>query len=408
MPLETGTTINDLTVTNPTSSDPVGQGDDHLRLIKACVQGSLPNLGTVLGRPVRQDVAVSISSTWNTNLFMASGSATTTVVMTLPPSASITAGFYVDFLAITNGNISVVPSGTNSINGTTAMAVINTSFARAVYIGNGAWTGFVFPANASGGGYIFNNNVRMDGTLSVSGAATLASTLTVSGAASLLSTLSVSGQATFKSGVSISGTVIVTGNLSISGNAMIAGNLSISGNALINGNLGIAGTLTVSSSVVLLNGQIKFPASQNASTDANTLDDYEEGTWTPAISFGAPGDQSLAYSSRTGVYQKVGKQVHAAFNLTTSTFTHTTAAGSLFITGWPFASADVDHYGAVSFSQMSTGAGALQARLAVGVSNADVVAAGVTNNAQAALAASNHVSGNNVAFMMNITYRTTA
>src|ERR1035437_2045665 len=34
-------------------------------------------------------------------------------------------------------------------------------------------------------------------------------------------------------------------------------------------------------------GQIKFPASQNASSDANTLDDYEEGTWTPADGSGA-------------------------------------------------------------------------------------------------------------------------
>ena len=34
-------------------------------------------------------------------------------------------------------------------------------------------------------------------------------------------------------------------------------------------------------------GQFKFPASQNASTNANTLDDYEEGTFTAGIAFGA-------------------------------------------------------------------------------------------------------------------------
>lgn len=28
---------------------------------------------------------------------------------------------------------------------------------------------------------------------------------------------------------------------------------------------------------------IKFPATQSASSDANTLDDYEEGTWTPTL-----------------------------------------------------------------------------------------------------------------------------
>ena len=34
MGLETGTKLSDLVVTNPTSSDPRSQGDDHLRLIK--------------------------------------------------------------------------------------------------------------------------------------------------------------------------------------------------------------------------------------------------------------------------------------------------------------------------------------------------------------------------------------
>jgi hypothetical protein len=28
---------------------------------------------------------------------------------------------------------------------------------------------------------------------------------------------------------------------------------------------------------------ISFPATQSASSDANTLDDYEEGTWTPTV-----------------------------------------------------------------------------------------------------------------------------
>ena len=31
------------------------------------------------------------------------------------------------------------------------------------------------------------------------------------------------------------------------------------------------------------NGSIKFPGTQGASSDANSLDDYEEGTWTPTI-----------------------------------------------------------------------------------------------------------------------------
>ena len=41
---------------------------------------------------------------------------------------------------------------------------------------------------------------------------------------------------------------------------------------------------------------------------ANKLDDYEEGTWTPALSFDVGGG-SVAYTTQTGHYVKVGKTV---------------------------------------------------------------------------------------------------
>lgn len=44
MGLETGTYISDLVATNPTSSDPKSQGDDHLRLIKSTVKTTFPNV----------------------------------------------------------------------------------------------------------------------------------------------------------------------------------------------------------------------------------------------------------------------------------------------------------------------------------------------------------------------------
>lgn len=44
MGLETGTYISDLVNTNPTSSDPKSQGDDHLRLIKATILTTFPNI----------------------------------------------------------------------------------------------------------------------------------------------------------------------------------------------------------------------------------------------------------------------------------------------------------------------------------------------------------------------------
>lgn len=59
-------------------------------------------------------------------------------------------------------------------------------------------------------------------------------------------------------------------------------------------------------------GQVKFPATQNASSDANTLDDYEEGTWTPVdASAGA-----LTFTNNAGTYEKIGRQFRASCFLT--------------------------------------------------------------------------------------------
>jgi hypothetical protein len=44
MPLESGTYIDSLVATNPTGTDPKSQGDDHLRLIKAAVKATFPNI----------------------------------------------------------------------------------------------------------------------------------------------------------------------------------------------------------------------------------------------------------------------------------------------------------------------------------------------------------------------------
>lgn len=56
-------------------------------------------------------------------------------------------------------------------------------------------------------------------------------------------------------------------------------------------------------------GQIAFPATQNPSSDANTLDDYEEGTWTPTW-----GGFSSDPTSGAARYEKVGRIVKASLN----------------------------------------------------------------------------------------------
>ncbi len=81
---------------------------------------------------------------------------------------------------------------------------------------------------------------------------------------------------------------------------------------------------------------IGFPATQVASSDANTLDDYEEGTFTPTLTFQSAGDLVVAYSQQAGRYTKVGNKVNFIIRILTSTFTHTTATGQFRISGLPF------------------------------------------------------------------------
>ncbi len=86
--------------------------------------------------------------------------------------------------------------------------------------------------------------------------------------------------------------------------------------------------------ITLGHGQIAFPATQNASSDANTLDDYEEGTFTPGLAFGG-GTTGIAYTTQSGTYTKVGNLV----TITTCTITLSSkgsSTGAMTITGLPF------------------------------------------------------------------------
>ncbi len=77
---------------------------------------------------------------------------------------------------------------------------------------------------------------------------------------------------------------------------------------------------------------ISFPASASASSDANTLDDYEEGTWTPTL-FGSSSAGTTTYSAQVGGYTKVGRQVTISCYIQISAMTGT---GSLRLGGLPF------------------------------------------------------------------------
>lgn len=88
-------------------------------------------------------------------------------------------------------------------------------------------------------------------------------------------------------------------------------------------------------SIDLTGGQIKFPATQSASANANTLDDYEEGTWTPTILFGGAGTGNV-YSTQNGGYTKVGRLVTFACFVGFSSSGKGSATGAASIGGLPF------------------------------------------------------------------------
>ena len=81
---------------------------------------------------------------------------------------------------------------------------------------------------------------------------------------------------------------------------------------------------------------ITFPAAQSASTDANTLDDYEEGTWTPVLT---PNTGTITSQSCSGSYVKIGKQVTLTFRavITGGTVTAITSIG-----GFPFTTENIN------------------------------------------------------------------
>lgn len=83
----------------------------------------------------------------------------------------------------------------------------------------------------------------------------------------------------------------------------------------------------------LTGGQIKFPATQSASADANTLDDYEEGSFTPALKFGG-NTTGITYVTQSGRYTKIGRLVTVEIFLHLSS--KGSATGTATVTGLPF------------------------------------------------------------------------
>lgn len=82
----------------------------------------------------------------------------------------------------------------------------------------------------------------------------------------------------------------------------------------------------------LLSGQIKFPATPAPSTDVNTLDQYEEGTFAPTWIPASGSGQTI--TNAYGSYNKIGNRVFVDIFISTNGLG--TASGNLQIGNFPY------------------------------------------------------------------------
>jgi hypothetical protein len=192
------------------------------------------------------------------------------------------------------------------------------------------------------------------------------------GTASPAYPLSVAGRISYSSGigegadltVSSSGTVLQYG-LGSSWTQQLFYLAGAEAMRLNSTGLGVGVTPAGTGGCLQLKSGITFPATQVASSDANTLDDYEEGTWTPALTFATPGTLALTYNLQSGIYTKIGRLVTVIFKVSFAAagIIKGTASGNLSITGLPFTVGSVNVYQYVdlgsSITDITTGSFAL-------------------------------------------------
>jgi hypothetical protein len=124
-----------------------------------------------------------------------------------------------------------------------------------------------------------------------------------------------------------------------------------------------ASTIGVGGATAAASGAgITFPGTVSASTDVNTLDDYEEGTFTPTLG-GQTTNPTVTYTVQTGFYTKIGNVVTVFGKITTTAISG--GSGFAIFAGLPFTIKNAN-CGAGSFafySNITLGAGYTQAAI---------------------------------------------
>jgi hypothetical protein len=134
--------------------------------------------------------------------------------------------------------------------------------------------------------------------------------------------------------------------------------VTINGTSGITGNTGTlisATTIGVGGATPSASGAgITFPATQSASTNANTLDDYEEGTFSITAT-GDSGGIVGTWTPITCTYIRIGRTVTVHLPMGGSNFGFNSLTGFYRWTGLPFSTAGVgDGSGVFSTGSISS------------------------------------------------------
>jgi hypothetical protein len=324
----TTTSVSGLTLSSPTFTTPA-LGTPASGVLTNCTGLPVSSGISGFGTNVATALAVNVGSA---GAFVVNGGALGTpssgTVTNLTGTASININGTVGATTPNTGAFTTLnASGNVTLSGGTANGVayldgskVLTTGSALVFDGTNLGIGTSSPGNK----LTVKPSATSSGTFDVLTGSTNTDSIRISGGGTVNTWLELRGYL----GVKLYSDATNTVTVDTSGTLSTTGNLTVSGT----GTSSVAGLFDISAATA---GQIKFPASQNASANANTLDDYEEGTWTPVIE-GSGTTGAGTYSTQTGRYTKIGNTVYIYGDLAWSAHT---GAGNINLSGLPFAPA---------------------------------------------------------------------
>lgn len=171
MPLETASYINQLDAANPLGSDPIASGDDHIRLIKAAIKATFPNIAgpvTVTQADLNTKVTGAVQKTGDTmtGALVLSGNASADL-QAVPKQQLDAVIASLGTLSSQNASAVALTGGTMNgvtVGGTTAAPVTGTTVTANTSFVVGPWS-----ITSESGKLVFRHNNVIRGSLDASG-----------------------------------------------------------------------------------------------------------------------------------------------------------------------------------------------------------------------------------------------